>query len=151
MVLRGWDLRVVTHTLEPVLVGVTWSEYSLDDWAQLMLGKHCVSSRWKSVVNQAKTTETFTSSSDFYCLFGRRMLNIFSFSEKTKSETFSKVCRVVVHTKHRSPQNKSTNVKDDNRLMEAGIAAEEKANCASTALFFTNGLAVPPSAQWVMI
>lgn len=70
-------------------------------------------------------------------LFGRRrMLSIFSFSEKTKSETFSKVCRDVVHTKHRSPQNKSTNVKDDNRLMEAGIAAEEKANCASTAPFF---------------
>lgn len=66
MVLRGWDLRVVTHTLEPVLVGVTWSEYSLDEWAQLMLGKHCVSSRLKSLVNQAKTTETFTSSSDFY-------------------------------------------------------------------------------------
>lgn len=35
--------------------------------------------------------------------------------------------------------------------MEAGIAAEEKANCASTAPFFTNGLAVAPFARWVMI
>lgn len=74
MVLRDWDLSAVTHMLEPVFGGVTWSEYSLDEWAQLMLGKHCVSSQWKNVVNQAKTTETFTSSSDFFygtiCLEG---------------------------------------------------------------------------------
>ena len=76
------------------------------------------------------------------------MLRIFSFSEKTHSQ---RSVETWFTQNTRALKINSTDIKGDNRLMEAGTAAEEKVNCALTALFFTNGLAVAPSAHWVMI